>query len=65
MGFAGPPDPDQCSMNISAATAIHGVTPRWFCMYSDPRDNLSEPGANSSGKTKISHLEIGLGRQVA
>ena len=65
MGFAGFPDPNHCFHDISSTTNDQAVNSMWFCMYSDPRDNLSEPGPISSGKTKISHLDIGLVRQVA
>ena len=65
MGFAGPPDPDHLFDNISATNDNQGLKHIWFTMQSHPRDNLSEPGANSSGKIKISHLHIGLVRQVA
>ena len=65
MGFAGPSDPTQCSCDISAPNNDQEVKPIAIYMYSDPRDNLSQPGPNSSGKSKNDHLDIGLWRQVA
>jgi hypothetical protein len=65
MGFAGPSHPTQCSHDISTATYYLVVKRTWFFLQFHPRDNLSEPGPNSSGKHKIEHLDIGLVRQVA
>ena len=65
MGFAGPPEPIQCSCDISTAIHNHRVQPRWLFLLSDPQDNLSEWEGNSSGKIENFNLEIALGRQVA
>jgi hypothetical protein len=58
MGFAGPPDPNQCSDDISAAPENHRSATHMVLMLSDPRDNLSERRADDSCKMVNSHLDI-------